>query len=74
VLGVDHLVDERLAGGHVEGRRRAEEERQEVDVPELDPAGDGKEAHHEGGAAHQRLRPVEHRLLREAVRQDAGER
>ena len=71
---VDHLGDERLAGRGVEGRADAEDERQQVDVPDLDDAGHGDQAEHQRGAGHHRLGDLEQPALGEAVGDHAGVR
>jgi hypothetical protein len=68
----DQLRDESLAHRRIEGGGAAEQEGENVDVPELDGAGDGQEPQDQGETAHGRLGGDEELALVETVGGDAG--
>ena len=71
---VDDLGHERLSRRGVEGRGRAEQEGQDVDVPDLGRARDGEEAEHRGGQRHAEVGQLEQPLLGHPVGDQPGER
>ena len=68
----DQFRDESLAHRRIEGGGAAEQEGEDVDVPELDGAGDGQEPQDQGETAHGRLGGDEELALVEMVGGDAG--
>src|SRR5438874_1487787 len=64
--------NERLAHRRIEGGGAAEQEGEDVDVPELDGAGDGEEPQDQGETAHGRLGGDEELALVEMVGGEAG--
>ena len=67
VVIADQFRDEGLTHRRIERRRAAEQEGEDVDVPELDDAGDGEDPQRQGESAHRRLRGDQELALIEMV-------
>ena len=74
VLIADQFADEGLARRGVERRRRAEQEGEHIDVPELHEAGDGEKPERRRERPHRRLRGHEELALIQAVGGRSGPR
>ena len=73
LVAADHLDDERLASRVVEGVDEAEDRREHVDVPELDPVRGDEDGQDERLDHRRRLGDQQHPPLRQAVDDHPGE-
>ena len=72
VLVADQFRDEGLAHRRIERRGAAEQEGEDVDVPQLDDAGDGEQPQRQRQHAHRRLRGDQQLALVEMVGREPG--
>lgn len=70
VVGLDHLEQKRLACRVFEALVQAEDERENVDVPELDCSGDGENAQDQCLHTHQRVQGNHQAPLVESIGND----
>ena len=73
VLAADHLDAERLADGHIDRVRHAEQEGQREDHPDLDDVGVDERGQDPGEDHHAGLGPDENAALRQRIGEDARE-
>ena len=74
IIVPDQFRDEGLAYGRIERRGAAEEEREDIDVPELNDARDRQNPQRQGEGAHRRLRGDQEPALVEMIGGKAGPR